>query len=56
MKKYKCENCGLHYDNKEMAKKCYDWCKKNGTCNIDITKNSIEVKGGKKNEKNKNNN
>lgn len=43
VKIYRCKNCGLHYASEKMAKKCYDWCKKKGTCNIEITKSSIEV-------------
>lgn len=46
-KKYECKNCGLHYDDKKKAEECNKWCDKHGTCNIDITKYSIEVKGGR---------
>jgi len=41
---YKCEDCGLHYEDKETADACYDFCTKNHACNVEITKNSIEHK------------
>lgn len=49
-KTYRCEECGLFYNNKSWAKKCWDWCKKHNSCNINITKHRIDMKGGK-NEK-----
>lgn len=39
---YKCDFCGLHYENKELASDCFEWCTAHGSCNLEITKNSIE--------------
>ncbi|MEK6862594.1 MAG: hypothetical protein AABW57_00310 [Nanoarchaeota archaeon] len=39
MKKlYQCKECGLYYRTKELAKKCYNYCKIHKACNIAITK------------------
>lgn len=37
---YQCEDCKLSYLDKYYAKKCEEWCKKNKTCNIEITKHA----------------
>jgi hypothetical protein len=39
---YSCSICGLHYTDAETAKKCYDWCSTHNSCNLEITKHSIE--------------
>ena len=39
---HKCNECGLHYKNKEISQKCEAWCKENKTCNVEITKQSEE--------------
>lgn len=36
-----CEMCGLGYSDKETAQKCEEWCKKTGTCSIEITKKAV---------------
>lgn len=41
---YQCVECGLHYADEEMAKKCAAWCSKHKACNLEITKLSAEVK------------
>ncbi len=43
-KLYKCEDCGLHYDDEQLAKDCYDFCTKNQACNVEITEKSEEHK------------
>ena len=45
--KYQCSVCGLHYKNKKDADKCYVWCSMHNSCNLEITKNSLEVKKNK---------
>ncbi|MDD2913032.1 MAG: hypothetical protein PHH17_00435 [Candidatus Pacebacteria bacterium] len=35
---YKCPQYGFKYEEKKMAKKCEDWCRKYKTCNLEITK------------------
>ena len=41
---YQCNECGLHYKNKDTADKCEAWCKEHKTCNVEITKESEENK------------
>jgi hypothetical protein len=43
---YQCEECKLVYKSKEWAKKCEDWCKENKSCNIEIIKHAVKMKGG----------
>jgi hypothetical protein len=42
-KLYQCPECGLHYENEEVAKQCETWCKEYKSCNLDITKGSVEA-------------
>ncbi|MBI2459748.1 MAG: hypothetical protein HYV53_04335 [Parcubacteria group bacterium] len=39
---YQCQECGLKYQEKEIAEKCYNWCKKYQSCNLDIIKHAIK--------------
>jgi len=36
-----CGVCGLGYSDKETAEKCEEWCRKTGTCSIEITKKAV---------------
>jgi len=38
-----CENCGLGYPNKKTAEQCEQWCRKTGTCSIEITKKAVYI-------------
>lgn len=40
---YQCSVCGLHYLDQEIAKKCAEWCDETQSCNLDITKFSVEA-------------
>ena len=40
---FKCEACGFYYKEKGWAKKCEDFCNKNKSCNIEITKHSVQI-------------
>lgn len=40
---FECTACGLHYKQQDLADKCRDWCEKYSSCNIEITKESIEA-------------
>jgi hypothetical protein len=40
-----CEECGLIYSERGWAEKCQDWCAKNKTCNLEITKHAIREIG-----------
>ncbi|MFB6241537.1 MAG: hypothetical protein ABEJ36_01900 [Candidatus Nanosalina sp.] len=39
---FKCEVCGMHYGGKEMAEKCEEFCRENGSCSSEITSKSLE--------------
>jgi len=39
-----CPECGMHYLEKEIAKKCEDWCKKYKSCNVELIKLAVENK------------
>jgi len=39
---FECEECGFKYRNKEWAEKCEKWCKEKHSCNLEITKYSIQ--------------
>jgi predicted ATP-dependent serine protease len=41
-KLYICKECGLHYESEDMMEKCRAWCAEYSSCNLDITKHSIE--------------
>lgn len=41
-KLYQCFKCGLKYKEKEWAEKCEKWCRKNESCNLEITKHAIQ--------------
>ena len=38
---YLCDLCGLGYSDKETAKRCEEWCRKTGTCSIEITRKAV---------------
>ena len=40
----------IAHENKKWAEKCQKWCKENKSCNLEITKHSLNVKGGKTKE------
>jgi len=41
---YVCEECGLKYRDMETAKKCEEWCRKYGACNLEIVQHAVEFK------------
>ena len=41
-KQYKCKECGLHYADEAISKRCEAFCRENNACNLEITKHSIE--------------
>ncbi len=38
---FTCKECGMKYHDEETAKKCEEWCKKNKSCNLEITQYAI---------------
>lgn len=40
---YQCPECGLHYTDEELAATCKKWCSEHKSCNLEITKFSIEA-------------
>ena len=45
---YVCIACDLHYESKEMMKKCYAYCAQYKGCNLEITEQSIENQNRRK--------
>ncbi len=39
---YSCRICGLHYESRKMAEKCYNWCSLHNACSMEITAHSVE--------------
>lgn len=39
---FECEKCGLRYKQKIWAQRCQEWCSKNKSCNLEITKHVIK--------------
>ena len=46
-KVYQCPECGLHYNDETIMKKCASWCSRYKSCNLDITKSSVELQEAK---------
>jgi len=44
---YQCPECGLHYDDEQIAKQCEAWCKEHKSCNLLIEQQSIESRNRK---------
>lgn len=40
---FQCQDCGLHYELKEMAQGCYKWCRHHKKCNQSIIAESVEL-------------
>ena len=41
---YVCEECSLRYRDKETAERCEAWCRKHGSCNLEIIKYAVWFK------------
>jgi len=41
---YQCEECEHIYETEELSNKCEEWCKKHKSCNLEIVKESVNVK------------
>ncbi len=37
---FECEECRMLYKERELAKKCQDWCSKHHSCNIEIIRHA----------------
>ncbi len=44
---YCCMECGLHYEDEKLAKKCEVWCGEHKSCNLEITTHAVENKSKK---------
>jgi len=42
-KYFQCEVCKFVYEDQKMGGKCQAWCDKNPTCNLEITKNAVQL-------------
>jgi len=43
-KYYQCEECRYIYETEELASKCEEWCKEHKSCNLEIVKQSVNIK------------
>ncbi len=50
-KVYCCLECGLHYEDEKLAKKCEAWCGEHRSCNLEITSHAVENKVKNNNQK-----
>lgn len=41
---YQCEECSLHYEDKEKAGQCEAWCREHKSCNLEIIQYAEESK------------
>lgn len=41
---YTCKICQLSYKEKKWAERCDAWCRKNKSCNLEITRHAIKSK------------
>lgn len=46
-KVHRCQECGLHYEDKKQAEKCEAWCREHRACNLEIISQAIENKQNK---------
>jgi hypothetical protein len=43
-KLYQCHECGLHYEDEQIAQQCEAYCKEHHGCSLEITHHSVERK------------
>lgn len=41
-KSFKCEECGFHFKEKDVAVTCENFCRDRGICNSNITEKALE--------------
>ena len=41
-KYFTCEECGFFYKDKKWAQKCENFCRKNKSCSLEVTKHSFK--------------
>ncbi len=44
---YFCEECQMVYSSRKLACECENWCKKHKSCNLEIIKNALKIRGVK---------
>ncbi|MFB6203490.1 MAG: hypothetical protein ABEK01_03275 [Candidatus Nanohaloarchaea archaeon] len=42
---FKCEICGMHYGNRDVAERCEEFCRENEGCSTKVAKRSLESSG-----------
>jgi len=47
---YMCEICGFGYADRETASECEEWCRKTGTCSLEITGKAVHIPNPFENE------
>lgn len=43
-KYFVCEICGFSYEENEWAQRCQNWCEEHNSCNMEITKRSVQLR------------
>ena len=41
-KLYQCKECKLYYKDKNLVKKCYEYCSKYKSCSLEIIKHAVK--------------
>ena len=41
---HQCEECGMHYEDEGIAKKCQQWCEQTKSCSMECVIQSVEHK------------
>jgi len=44
-KYFECGECGMDYDELELAEKCYDWCSTHKSCNLEYISQAVGMLG-----------
>lgn len=47
---YECPECGLHYEEEQIAKQCEAFCKEYNGCSLEITQHSVERSSSEANQ------
>lgn len=45
---FQCQICKLHYAEKALADKCYEWCSNHESCNLEVASRSVEAAKSRK--------
>ncbi len=40
---FQCDICKFYYKTSDLAEKCENFCKKNNSCSLEITKHAVKI-------------